>query len=165
MVEKSQKSVSCSYTLLDTLCDLVETRTSSSSGGASAAVSRIIDRYDQIVQRTLPEFSANEWTIILLCLEGMWHDPATMIHGSLCLRMGDGMWLDKLDKQYHVDGKRLLDNLCKLSYAEEVAIIDIAEQLIIAMQEKTNQQTLDRLAQLLGAEVIEQLGRLPGRSS
>jgi hypothetical protein len=102
-------------------------------GDRSAAVQRILGRYAEIVRRSVPDLSVPEWKLVVYSLNGVIHDPPSMI-SALWHGIEDSISLDKLDTKWDVDGAALVKKLKRLSFAENVAVVDIAERYWLAVR-------------------------------
>ncbi|WP_019022937.1 hypothetical protein [Thioalkalivibrio sp. ALE23] len=95
----------------------------------SGAINTAVDRYLEVVRRSMPAFQLNEWGLIFESLNGVWmQEGAGMIEGSLKLGISDSISLDRLDQKWEVEGDALLAKLQALTYCQQVAVIDAAER-------------------------------------
>jgi hypothetical protein len=96
-------------------------------GNRSAAVSRIIERYDELCRRSLPDLSDAEWGLIRDACRSL---PTNTVTAALYLppQVADAIKADGLDAKWGVDGAWLVAKLQALDYAARIALIDAVEQ-------------------------------------
>lgn len=95
--------------------------------GMSHRLAQISDRYLEILRRaTLPAFSDGEMSAIRDTCNGTLNEPASMIRGSLWLVMEDSL-PDGLAEKWRIDGTALVEKLRKLSFPQEVRLIEDVE--------------------------------------
>lgn len=103
----------------------------------STIINYVADRYLEMVRRSMPALSQNEWMLIFDSLNGvMLSDSAQSIAG-LWGGIDDSIQLDGLDKKWDVDGPALVERLRSLSYPAQVAIADTAERYWVKFRNRT----------------------------
>ena len=97
------------------------------SSNRSAAVSRMIERYDELCRRALPELSEAEWNLVYDACNGWLVDMARSV-AYLPHEVEDHIKLNGADAKWGVDGEVLMAKLAALDYAGCVAVVDAAER-------------------------------------
>ena len=101
----------------------LENRCDSLSGG----INQTIDRYAHVIKNVeLPQFTESEINTMLNAIHGTIYQPAEMIAG-LWHGIQDDM-IDGLTGEIDEIDKALVEKLKKLSYAQEVALLEKLEQ-------------------------------------
>ena len=98
-------------------------------GNFSGAVNTAIGRYQDILSRSLPDLSTEEWCLIFDSLNGTWFDELTT--ANLWLSIADANRHHGLGDKWGVNVESLeaLEaRLQALSYAECVAIVEMTER-------------------------------------
>ncbi len=93
----------------------------------SGAVNRVADRYYEIVRRARINLSPAEIDAIRDALNGWLAEPAATIAGGPALEVEDAL-ADGLAERHGIDGPALVDKLIKLTFAQEVALVDLIER-------------------------------------
>jgi hypothetical protein len=93
----------------------------------SGAINQTVDRYDQTLKQIdLPKFSDAEINALLSATQGVLYQPAEMIAG-LWQGIADGL-IDDLTEKIDADDKKLIEKLKKLTFPQEVALLERLEQ-------------------------------------
>ena len=92
----------------------------------ASALSKATERYLTVIGRSVPGFDDSEWCLVFDALRPPWpadYSPADM----LTREVADAIAADHLDEKWGVDGTRLKGRVSRLSFAEKVAVSEIAE--------------------------------------
>lgn len=94
----------------------------------TTVVNAVADRYLQVVRRSLPALTSNEWMLVFDALNGLitW-DSADRL-AAIYANISDVIRVDGLDRKWSVDGPALVQKLRALSYGETIALVDVAER-------------------------------------
>lgn len=94
----------------------------------SKRVAMAIDRYREILRRERVErlFTEAEWNLLRDVCNGTVFEPAQLIAGALVAEVKDATY-DGIADKWSVDVPMLLENLEKLSYVQQVAVIEVIE--------------------------------------
>lgn len=98
-----------------------------STGDRSAVVCRALDRYAEVVRRSTPALSPAEWKLVVDSLNGVLHEPASLITAAAA-GIADSIQLDGLAEKWEVDGPAFVKRLRALAYPQLVALVDVAER-------------------------------------
>ena len=95
----------------------------------TAAINRVVDRYHAIVERSLPVLTTSQWGVVFDALDGVWEeiDPSMYVD-KLDQAVADAIERAGLDRKWTVDAEDLVARLQFLSFAEKLAIIEMAER-------------------------------------
>lgn len=93
----------------------------------SGAINRVADRYYELVRRSRIDLAPAELDAVRDALNGWLAEPAATIAGGPALEVEDAL-PDGLAERYGIDGPALVARLRALTYAQEVALVDAAEQ-------------------------------------
>lgn len=92
----------------------------------SRTVCQMLERYDEICRRVLPQLSDAEWNAIHDVCNGWFIDTASSIR-YLPMEVEDAL-ADGLAERHGIDGEALVRRLEQMSYPELVAVVDAAER-------------------------------------
>lgn len=135
---------------------LLEYRSEEGSGfrSVSGLINACADRYLEIVRRSMPTLRVEEWALIFDAMNGVWmQDQAGMIGGALSLGIRDSISLDGMDRKHEVDGDALVTKLDALTYCQQVAVVDAAEQFWAVPNE--GETLRDTIAAVVGGRCVE----------
>lgn len=109
--------------------DEIENLERKSHKNFSKRVSDICDRYSAIIRLEYPVklFTFTEMEMLKECFSGKILRPAGLIR-NLIPEVEDAINLHMLDSKYEVDSKKLIVKLKKLSYPQNVALIEHIEE-------------------------------------
>lgn len=93
----------------------------------SGSINRIADRYYEIIRRSRIDLSDAELAAVCDALNGWLAEPAATISGGPALEVEDAL-ADGLAERHGIDGRALLAKLRRLTFAQEVALVDSVEQ-------------------------------------
>lgn len=100
-------------------------------GDRSSKINQSLERYYDALDRERRELRKNflpaEISLITDCLNGTVFSDAMSV-GMLYGEIEDGIQLDKLDEKWEVDGQALVEKLNRLTYTQNLAIIDAVER-------------------------------------
>jgi hypothetical protein len=126
IVNSRKKSIWVGEALERALAERVEEGRAMRS--TSGVINSIADRYGEVVRRSMPSLSQNEWMLIFDSLNGVILSDSAQSVAGLWGGIEDSIRLDGLDEKWQVNGPALVDRLRALSYPEQVAIADTAER-------------------------------------
>jgi len=91
----------------------------------SGRVNTIAERYMEMVRRSTPALSAEEWSALVDLLNSTVRDPrmAQMLHIEVSEGMRDG-----LADKWGIDGARLAGRVEALPFADRMAILEIVDR-------------------------------------
>lgn len=92
-------------------------------------VNTVIDRYQEVVARSIPELSESEWMACADALDGiaLWRDAG---HPAMVWAKVEGAdQLSDLGAKWGIDAPALVARLRALPYAQSVALVDVVERL------------------------------------
>ena len=93
----------------------------------SGAINQTVDRYEQVIKQVdLPKFTETEINILLNATSGVLYQPAEMIAG-LWQGIEDDL-IDDLTGSIDAADMALIEKLKKLTYPQEVALLERLEQ-------------------------------------
>lgn len=94
----------------------------------TAVVNTVADRYLELVERHRPALTVAEWALVFDALNGTitWDSAEGL--AATGSRIAHAIDRDGLAEKWGVDGPALLATLRGLSYAETVALVDVAER-------------------------------------
>lgn len=96
--------------------------------GVSHRLAQIGDRYLEILRRTpLPDLSEAEMQALRDVNNGTWHEPATVIRGTLWIGVDDSL-PDGLSEKWQIDSAALVAKLRAMSYVQEVKLVEQIEK-------------------------------------
>lgn len=107
----------------------LESRVSERIGqNRSAVINMIADRYNEIIRRSMPNLTVDEWFLLFDATNGSitW-DRADALPGQF-IGVADAIEMDGLDKKREVDGRALVEKLKTMSFCQTVAWIDACER-------------------------------------
>ena len=90
------------------------------------ALSKVAERYLTVIGKSIPNFDDSEWCLIFDALRPPWpndYSPADM----LSREVAEAIAADHLDEKWRVDGTRLKGRVSRLSFAEKLAVSEVAE--------------------------------------
>lgn len=106
--------------------------------GLSHRLAQIGDRYMEILRRTpRPDLSEGEINALRDVCNSTLHEPASMIRGSLWLGVEDSL-PDGLAEKWRIDGHALVEKLRRLTYPQEVALVEQIESYWADVAAKKN---------------------------
>lgn len=111
---------------------VLDARTSDSRS-VSATLSTIAERYDEAVRSHARDLalSTDEWLLVCEALNGLgldgWDGSATRVRFAWPT-IADAITLNGLDEKWGVDAAVLTARLCDCSYADLLALVDMAER-------------------------------------
>ena len=117
-----------SYTLTDKAIGIIDQRSGSKRAGlrsGSQVASAVVERYRELMREHIPEFSPDEWEIIVDALNGPTREAwaiGVVNHAIVNRITGNG-----LAGKSAVDVDVLVKKLRKLGYAEQAALVDAVE--------------------------------------
>lgn len=115
----------------DALQRLLEAHVGDESGfrSTSGIINAVADRYSEVVRRSMPRFTVNEWCLIWDALNGVWmQEPASLAVSGVPLNVSDSIQLNRYDKKWEVDGDALMRKISDLPFCGLLAIVDAAER-------------------------------------
>lgn len=94
----------------------------------SKRVAMAVDRYREILRRERIDrlFTEQEWDLLRDVCNGTLFEPAQLIAGALAAEVKDATY-DGIADKWSVDVPMLLENLEKLTYAQQVAVVESIE--------------------------------------
>jgi hypothetical protein len=87
---------------------------------------RDLDRYRDVLARSLPKFSVGEACLLCDICNGWFVTTAS--YCLIWMEVEDGIELDGLDEKWEVDSPGFVDRLKALTPAENIAVIDAIER-------------------------------------
>lgn len=87
---------------------------------------RDLERYRDVLARSLPQFSVGEACLLCDTCNGWLVTPSS--YCCIWMEVEDGIELNGLDEKWEVDGPRFIKRLKNLSPAENLAVIDAIER-------------------------------------
>ena len=95
----------------------------------SALINGMADRYQEVIRRSMPTLSANEWCLIWDALNGIWMgEPASLSVFSVPMEAADHIKLNGADEKWEIDGPALVKRLADMGWPELLAIVDATER-------------------------------------
>src|SRR5262245_42431751 len=85
-----------------------------------------LERYYDLLQRSMPRLAANEWKLGFDVANGTLWEGSSM--GLIWAEVADAIRLDQVDRKWEVDGAVLVEKLRGLPEASRWAVVDTAER-------------------------------------
>lgn len=93
----------------------------------SGRLNAIIARYDSVIRRSTPAFSAAEWLAIMDATNGTIFDCSESGSPEILPVWANVADSPGLAKKWKIDGARLVDSLRKLNAAQGAAVVEVIE--------------------------------------
>lgn len=132
--EKNQLSI----TLTDRALAEIDARAGDETAGyRSGWIDTLIRRYADLMRASIPDLSVGEWRLIADALNGanmdvyvadMDAEQTSWARSQLIANVSDSIGLNRSDKRFGVDGKKLIKKITDLSPAQQMAVLDTVGQ-------------------------------------